>query len=80
MDAGLFSREDSMNPCPTVIFGIFAVVFPRVVPDIRLAGYPAGYPAFFDIRSDIRFQLPDIRLEILFKIKNSFDKQNYINI
>ena len=25
-------------------------IFSRVVPDIRLAGYPAGYPAFFDIR------------------------------
>ena len=36
----------------------------RVVPDFRP----------FYIRPDIRFHLPDIRLEKLFKIKNSFDK------
>ena len=33
----------------------------------------------FGIRPVIRFHSPDIRLEKLFKIKNSFDKQNYIN-
>ena len=35
-----------------------------------------GYPASFisGIRPDIRFQSPDIRLDKLFKNKNSFDK------
>ena len=38
----------------------------RVVPDIRLA----GYPAFLNIQypPDIRFHLPDIQLEKLFEI------------
>ena len=43
----------------------------RVVPDIRLAGYPAFF--ITGIRPDIRFHSPDIRLEKLFEIKNSFD-------
>ena len=32
------------------------------------------------IRPDIRFHSLDIRLEKWFKIKNNFDKLNYINI
>ena len=54
-------------------------ILTRVVPpDIRLTGYLAFLIS--GIRPDVRFHLPDIRLEKLFKIKTSYRISGQISI
>ena len=57
----IFYYRAQKSPMPIYYMQWFQSKLNRVAPDIR----PAGYPAFLisGIRPDIRFRLPDIRLE-----------------
>ena len=46
----LLTLPKALMTLPKALMTLPKALMTRVVPDIRLAGYPAGYPAFFDIR------------------------------